>query len=970
MKENWNKENLERYWQLDERDQEFLNYKKEENKLICAVKIKYLTLKNNFPENLEEVPKKVLEYIAKNLKISLCLAKEYKWNCRLSRHHNVEIKNHLGYKDYIDDIRKDFINWLKTDQISLGLGKQKIIEGAILYLEENKILIPKNLEREVLSVIKHYEYDFFTEINKLLSKEVKIELGNLLKEKTSDNKSLISYLRSDKGGVSLETVLENIEKLKKIKALGIDIKIFSKYKWDLLKKYAEKVSVERIMDLERRNEYLKNGLLACFCHIRKLEIVDYLIDTIVQITHNLYARAERKADKALLKEVKKISITEQIKLLKDISKKSIENPKKTIEEVIYPIADKKTLEKIAQGDAPIKYKEKHYKFIHSSYSHHYRKMLSPILEELEFIANNPKDNEVLQGLELIKKYVNQNKRTIAKEEVPLDGIVPKNCREFICSETKVKRNYYEICLLSSLRDKLRCKEIWLKEAYRYRDPQEDVHKDFYERKDYYFNEIKQPKEAKEFIEKVKQELDKWMRTFSNGYNKNIKVTIELRNGAFTIKLAKSKAQAAPKNIEILKKDIQKHWVDLSLLDVVKEADLKINFTDELQSVGDREFSNSFIQRKRKILCVYGLGTNIGLKRASGADFNVSYDNLRHTQNLCITTNNIRNACTKIANKTLEIRDEILWGVSSTLFCASDASQFAVWDQNIMSEWHVRYGGKGVMAYWHTDKKSFCIYSQLKRCSSSEVASMIKGVIHHSTEAEVQANCVDTKGQNLGAFGFSYILNFDLLCRFKSMRNQKLFSPDKGKEYKEIKDVISRVINWELIEKYYEQIILYSVALKLKKAEPEALLKIFNSNNLKHPVYQAIQELGRAVKTIFLCKYLSSESLRREIHETLNVIERWNGVNEFIFYGKKGVISTNNYVQQELAILSLHLVQACMVYINTLMIQKVLSLKRWKNVLTERDKKALSPLIYEHINPYGRLDLDMKKRINFMVSDNE
>ena len=75
------------------------------------------------------------------------------------------------------------------------------------------------------------------------------------------------------------------------------------------------------MDLKRRNEYLKNGLLACFCHIRKLEIVDYLIDTIVQITHNLYARAERKADKALLKEVKKISVTEQIKLLKDISKK-------------------------------------------------------------------------------------------------------------------------------------------------------------------------------------------------------------------------------------------------------------------------------------------------------------------------------------------------------------------------------------------------------------------------------------------------------------------------------------------------------------------------------------------------------------------------------------------------------------------------------------------------------------------------
>ena len=45
MKKNWNKENLERYWQFDGRDQEFLNYKNEANKLICAIKIKFLFLK-------------------------------------------------------------------------------------------------------------------------------------------------------------------------------------------------------------------------------------------------------------------------------------------------------------------------------------------------------------------------------------------------------------------------------------------------------------------------------------------------------------------------------------------------------------------------------------------------------------------------------------------------------------------------------------------------------------------------------------------------------------------------------------------------------------------------------------------------------------------------------------------------------------------------------------------------------------
>jgi TnpA family transposase len=38
-----------------------------------------------------------------------------------------------------------------------------------------------------------------------------------------------------------------------------------------------------------------------------------------------------------------------------------------------------------------------------------------------------------------------------------------------------------------------------------------------------------------------------------------------------------------------------------------------------------------------------------------------------------------------------------------------------------------------------------------------------------------------------------------------------------------------------------------------------------------------------VKTIFLCRYLHSDQLRREIHEGLNVIEQWNGANDFVFF---------------------------------------------------------------------------------------
>ena len=58
----------------------------------------------------------------------------------------------------------------------------------------------------------------------------------------------------------------------------------------------------------------------------------------------------------------------------------------------------------------------------------------------------------------------------------------------------------------------------------------------------------------------------------------------------------------------------------------------------------------------------------------------------------------------------------------------------------------------------------------------------------------------------------------------------------------------------------------------------------------------------------------------------------------------------------------------MVYINTLIIQEILLEQEWGSILTAEDKRALSPLIHAHINPYGLFPLDLKKRIRIMVPD--
>lgn len=61
-------------------------------------------------------------------------------------------------------------------------------------------------------------------------------------------------------------------------------------------------------------------------------------------------------------------------------------------------------------------------------------------------------------------------------------------------------------------------------------------------------------------------------------------------------------------------------------------------------------------------------------------------------------------------------------------------------------------------------------------------------------------------------------------------------------------------------------------------------------------------------------------------------------------------------------LSLHLLQIGVVYINTLMMQQVLSEPAWQGRLTLTDLRALTPLKWQHVNPYGTCALNMNERL--------
>jgi len=128
-----------------------------------------------------------------------------------------------------------------------------------------------------------------------------------------------------------------------------------------------------------------------------------------------------------------------------------------------------------------------------------------------------------------------------------------------------------------------------------------------------------------------------------------------------IHLAPLQPRPLPANIEALKAEIAEEWPMTGLLDMLKEADLRVGFTDRLRSPTAYEALDRAVPRPRLLLCLNGPGTNAGLKRMASSQLGVSYKDLLYARRRYISPDQLREAIAAVTNATLRARDPLVWG---------------------------------------------------------------------------------------------------------------------------------------------------------------------------------------------------------------------------------------------------------------------------------------------------------------------
>ena len=179
-----------------------------------------------------------------------------------------------------------------------------------------------------------------------------------------------------------------------------------------------------------------------------------------------------------------------------------------------------------------------------------------LLEVLSFRGNNEVHRPVMDALALLEKY-RDRKATLfpASEQVPLEGVVNDHWQELVQDDQHggaINRISYEWCVLTTLREKVRCKAVWMKGAHRFRNPDQDLPQDFDLRRDEYYAALEQPREADVFLENLHSKMEAALTALDASLPSNVKIKIvTTKNGKGRIRLTPLEEQPEPANIVAL-----------------------------------------------------------------------------------------------------------------------------------------------------------------------------------------------------------------------------------------------------------------------------------------------------------------------------------------------------------------------------------------------------------------------------------
>ena len=218
---------------------------------------------------------------------------------------------------------------------------------------------------------------------------------------------------------------------------------------------------------------------------------------------------------------------------------------------------------------------------------------------------------------------------------------------------------------------------------------------------------------------------------------------------------------------------------------------------------------------------------------------------------------------------------------------------------------------------------------------------------------------DTHGFTEAIFAATHLIDTAFAPRIKKVGKQRLYGFSSKTTHQRRGDVIvpSRTINRKLIVKYWDDILRFMATIKLRHSSASQLFKRLSSYASDHPLYKALKEFGRLLKTQFILTYYDDLELRQRIEKQLNKVELSNRFSKAVFFANNQEFQNGSSDEQEISTACMVLIQNAIVLWNTLYLSQRLSsasnAEEQQEMLNAITSSSL--LTWRHVNLQGEYD---------------
>ncbi|HFL0891859.1 TPA: Tn3 family transposase [Enterococcus faecium] len=937
------------YFTFSKRDLEIVNKRRrEENRLGFAVQLAVLRYPGWPYTHIKSIPDSVIQYISKQIGVSPSSLDHYPQRENTLWDHLKEIRSEYDFVTFtLSEYRMTF---KYLHQLALENGDAiHLLHECIDFLRKNKIILPAitTLERMVWEARAMAEKKLFNTVSKSLTNEQKEKLEGIITSQhpSESNKTILGWLKEPPGHPSPETFLKIIERLEYIRGMDLEtVQISHLHRNRLLQlsRLGSRYEPYAFRDFQENKRY---SILTIYLLQLTQELTDKAFEIHDRQILSLLSKG-RKAQEEIQKQNAK-KLNEKVIHFTNIGQALIKAREekldvfKVLESVIEWNTFVSSVEEAQELARPADYD---YLDLLQKRFYSLRKYTPTLLRVLEF--HSTKANEpLLQAVEIIRGMNESGKRKVP-DDSPVDFISKRWKRHLYEDDgTTINRHYYEMAVLTELREHVRAGDVSIVGSRQYRDFEE-----------YLFSEDTWNQSKGNTRLSVSLSFEDYITERTSSFNERLKWLAANSNKLDGVSLEKGKLSLAR-----LEKDVPEEAKKFSAS--LYQMLPRIKLTDLLMDVAHitgfhEQFTHASNNRKPDkeetiiiMAALLGMGMNIGLSKMAEATPGLTYKQLANVSQWRMYEDAMNKAQAILVNFHHKLQLPFYWGDGTT--SSSDGMRMQLGVSSLHADANPHYGtGKGATIYRFTSDQFSSYYTKIIHTNSRDAIHVLDGLLHHETDLNIEEHYTDTAGYTDQIFGLTHLLGFKFAPRIRDLSDSKLFTIDKASEYPKLEAILRGQINTKVIKENYEDVLRLAHSIREGTVSASLIMGKLGSYSRQNSLATALREMGRIEKTIFILNYISDESLRRKIQRGLNKGEAMNGLARAIFFGKQGELRERTIQHQLQRASALNIIINAISIWNTLHLTTAVEYKKRTGSFNEDLLHHMSPLGWEHINLLG------------------